>query len=39
MITALDHIAIAVSDLEKAVARFLTDFGLQHDGNEAVEAA
>ena len=39
MITGLDHIAIAVPDLEKAVARFLEDFGLQHDGNEVVEAA
>ncbi|GIR83102.1 MAG: hypothetical protein CM15mP84_08500 [Cellvibrionales bacterium] len=27
MITALDHIAIAVPDLERAVARFLEDFG------------
>ena len=36
MITALDHIAIAVPDLEGAIARFLEDFGLQHDGNEAV---
>ena len=39
MITALDHIAIAVPDLEKAITRFLDDFGLQHDGNEVVEAA
>ena len=39
MITGLDHIAIAVPDLEKAVARFLEDFGLQHDGTEVVEAA
>ena len=39
MITALDHIAIAVPDLEKAITRFLDDFGLQHDGNEIVEAA
>lgn len=36
MITALDHIAIAVPDLEAAIARFLEDFGLQHDGNETV---
>ena len=36
MITALDHIAIAVPDLEGAIARFLEDFGLQHDGNEVV---
>ena len=39
MITALDHIAIAVPDLEGAIERFLEDFGLQHDGNEVVEAA
>ena len=39
MITALDHIAIAVPDLEGAITRFLKDFGLQHDGNEVVEAA
>ena len=39
MITASDHIAIAVHDLEVAVARFLDDFGLRHDGNEVVEAA
>jgi len=39
MITALDHIAIAVPNLEAAVSRFLEDFGLQHDGNEIVEAA
>ena len=39
MITALDHIAIAVPDLEGAIARFLEDFGLHHDGNEVVEAA
>ena len=39
MITALDHIAIAVPDLEGGIARFLEDFGLHHDGNEVVEAA
>ena len=38
MITALDHIAIAVPDLGAAVARFLEDFGLQYDGDEVVEA-
>ena len=38
MITALDHIAIAVPDLEAAVASFLEDFGLQYDGDEVVEA-
>lgn len=39
MITALDHIAIAVPDLEKAIARFKEDFGLPYDGIEEVEAA
>ena len=39
MITALDHIAIAVPDLEKAIKRFMDDFGLQFGGTEDVEAA
>lgn len=39
MITALDHIAIAVPDLERAIARFKEDFGLPYDGIEEVEAA
>ena len=39
MITALDHIAVAVPDLEKAVKRFIEDFGLPYDGIEEVEAA
>lgn len=39
MITALDHIAIAVPDLEKAIKRFMEDFGLKFDGTEAVESA
>ncbi|GAB5414435.1 MAG: methylmalonyl-CoA epimerase [Congregibacter sp.] len=39
MITALDHIAIAVPDLEKAIQRFKEDFGLPFDGTEEVEAA
>ena len=39
MITALDHIAIAVPDLEKAINRFLEDFGLPFEGTEDVEAA
>lgn len=39
MITALDHIAIAVPDLEKAIKRFLEDFGLEFKGTEDVEAA
>ena len=39
MITALDHIAIAVPDLEKAIARFVSDFGLPLGGTEDVEEA
>jgi methylmalonyl-CoA epimerase len=39
MITALDHIAIAVPDLEKAIKRFLEDFGLTYEGTEEVESA
>lgn len=39
MITHLDHIAIAVPDLEKAIKRFLEDFGLSFSGTEDVEAA
>lgn len=39
MITALDHIAIAVPDLEKAIRRFLDDFGLDFQGTEEVEQA
>jgi len=39
MITALDHIAIAVPDLERAIERFLSDFGLHFEGTEAVKAA
>jgi len=39
MITALDHIAIAVPNLEAAVSRFLEVFGLQHAAYEIVEAA
>ena len=39
MITALDHIAIAVPDLEKSIKRFMDDFGLPFDGTEDVEAA
>jgi len=39
MITALDHIAVAVPDLEKAIRRFAEDFGLPLDGTEDVEAA
>ncbi len=39
MITALDHIAVAVPDLEKAIKRFMEDFGLPFEGTEEVEAA
>lgn len=36
MIVALDHIAIAVPDLDKAVKRFMDDFGLTYAGREDV---
>ena len=39
MITALDHIAIAVPDLQKAIERFVTDFGLPLGGTEDVKEA
>lgn len=39
MITGLDHIAIAVPDFEKAIKRFLEDFGLTFEGTEDVESA
>ena len=39
MITALDHIAIAVPDLEKSIKRFMEDFGLSYGGTEDVESA
>ncbi|MFT5335174.1 MAG: methylmalonyl-CoA/ethylmalonyl-CoA epimerase [Halioglobus sp.] len=39
MITALDHIAIAVPDMDKAIKRFMEDFGLPFDGTDVVEAA
>lgn len=39
MIVALDHIAIAVPDIEKAIKRFLDDFGLTYEGTEDVEQA
>lgn len=39
MITALDHIAIAVPDLEKSIARFMEDFGLTYNGREDVASA
>ena len=39
MITGLDHIAIAVPDLDKAIERFAEDFGLTLKGREDVEEA
>ena len=39
MITALDHIAIAVPDLEAAIKRFMDDFGIKLEGTEDVEDA
>ncbi len=39
MIVALDHIAIAVPDLEKAIKRFMEDFGLTYKGSEDVASA
>ena len=39
MITALDHIAVAVPDLQKAIARFCEDFGLPLGGTEDVVEA
>lgn len=39
MITGLDHIAIAVADLEKSIERFAEDFGLNMTGREDVPTA
>lgn len=39
MIKGLDHIAIAVPDLEAAIQRFVADFGLALEGVEDVVAA
>ena len=39
MITGLDHIAIAVPNLEKAIERFMHDFGLSYQGCEDVASA
>tara|TARA_B110001454_G_scaffold215137_1_gene236033 strand:+ start:5234 stop:5653 length:420 start_codon:yes stop_codon:yes gene_type:complete len=39
MIVGLDHIAIAVPDLEKSIKRFMEDFGLTFNGQEDVPAA
>lgn len=38
MIVALDHIAVAVTDLDAAIKRFLEDFGLTFSGSETVES-
>ena len=38
MITGLDHIAIAVPNLAKAIERFVNDFGLTLSGQEDVIA-
>ncbi len=39
MITALDHIAVAVPDFSAAIERFKEDFGLAFDGAEDVPSA
>ncbi len=39
MLTALDHIAIAVPDFNRAIQRFMDDFGLPFDGTEDVADA
>jgi methylmalonyl-CoA/ethylmalonyl-CoA epimerase len=39
MIVSLDHIAIAVPDLQSAINRFLEDFGLNFEGTEDVATA
>lgn len=39
MIKSLDHIAVAVPDLEAAIERFAEDFGLNYAGSEDVESA
>ena len=39
MITALDHVAIAVPDLERSIKRFIEDFDLEFKGTEEVAAA
>lgn len=39
MITALDHIAVAVPDLQKAIERFVEDFQLPLGGTEDVHEA
>ncbi|MFT4625140.1 MAG: methylmalonyl-CoA/ethylmalonyl-CoA epimerase [Myxococcota bacterium] len=39
MILSLDHVAIAVPDLEEAIGRFAEDLGLSLDGTEDVLSA
>jgi methylmalonyl-CoA/ethylmalonyl-CoA epimerase len=39
MIVGLDHIAIAVPNLDKAIERFMNDFGLTFDHKEDVVSA
>lgn len=39
MITRLDHIAIAVADLDEAIRRFCDDLGLTLEGTEDVVSA
>jgi len=39
MIVGLDHIAIAVPNLDKAIERFMNDFGLTFDHKEDVASA
>jgi len=39
MITHLDHIAIAVPDLQRAIDRFMKDFGINFSGTEDVTSA
>jgi methylmalonyl-CoA/ethylmalonyl-CoA epimerase len=39
MIVGLDHIAIAVPNLDKAIERFMNDFGLTFNGKEDVVSA
>jgi len=39
MIVGLDHIAIAVTDIEVAIRRFVEDFGLTLEGTEDVISA
>ena len=38
MITHLDHVAIAVENLDEAIQRFVEDFGLRIEGREDIES-